>query len=128
MTLTHADLQGRPLTLEELHEGLFTPREVSLEEVAEALERAPVLPAPVRRVLELDALELKERDVFAARDVSTLRSAVSGSDPAPMKGSNLWAKEYFANAFRGIETGPRKKASIVSRLIAGAWLPVERIL
>lgn len=49
MTLTYADLFEYPMTLEELHEGLFSPREVSLTEVAAALHETPRLAALVRR-------------------------------------------------------------------------------
>lgn len=49
MTLTLADTLDQPLTIEELHAGLFTPRAVSLEEVADALETSPLLPALVQR-------------------------------------------------------------------------------
>ena len=49
MTLTCADALDQPRTLAELHAGLFTPREVTIEEVADALDASPILPKLVQR-------------------------------------------------------------------------------
>lgn len=48
-TLVYADLFGHPLTLEEMHQGLFTRRAVPIEGLAAALESSALLRERVRR-------------------------------------------------------------------------------